>query len=353
MPRSKPGEKTLAQELEDLGNPRQIAERLFGAAGEYEQRMQTLASVTREHQQVEEELARIDERLKPYFNLEHRVAEERRSMNARRDEHDTYLRFQQTAADLPRREEARAALVGDIEKNALRSLRGSETARRVRGILGPRPHWLAYKLDLSKTQGELGAANERIRQCGALIAQAEQDIAKLKETARALREAKHAQAEAQEVKTVTSFLRNVIRDAGPHITRHLIQQISAEANTLFSEIMGDASAELSLTEDYDILLEQHGHRRAFAQLSGGEQMSAALAVRLGLLRQLSDINIAFFDEPTQNMDSERRRNLAEQLERVTGFHQLFIISHDDTFEPMVSTVLRVRKENGASTVEQV
>ena len=212
---------------------------------------------------------------------------------------------------------------------------------------------VGVQADLSKTQGELGAANERIRQFGALIAQAEQDIAKLKQSARALREAKHAQAEAQEVKTVTSFLRNVIRDAGPHITRHLIQQISAEANTLFSEIMGDASAELSLTEDYDILLEQHGHRRAFAQLSGGEQMSAALAVRLGLLRQLSDINIAFFDEPTQNMDSERRRNLAEQLERVTGFHQLFVISHDDTFEPMVSTVLRVRKENGQSSVEQV
>ena len=345
-------EKTLARELEDLGNPRQIAERLFGAAGEYEQRTQTLASVSREHQQVEEELARIDERLKPYFDLEHRVAEERRSMNAHRDEHDTYLRFQQTAADLPRREEARAALVGDIEKNA----RAVSDARRL--LEECEASWdpaalAGVQADLSKTQGELGAANERIRQFGALIAQTEQDIVKLKQSARALREAKHAQAEAQEVRTVTSFLRNVIRDAGPHITRHLIQQISAEANTLFSEIMGDASAELSLTEDYDVQLEQHGHRRAFAQLSGGEQMSAALAVRLGLLRQLSDINIAFFDEPTQNMDSERRRNLAEQLERVTGFHQLFVISHDDTFEPMVSTVLRVRKENGVSTVEQV
>jgi len=35
---------------------------------------------------------------------------------------------------------------------------------------------------------------------------------------------------------------------------------------------------------------------------------------------------------------------------VKGFDQLFVISHDDTFEPLVSTVLRVRKENGVSTV---
>ena len=53
------------------------------------------------------------------------------------------------------------------------------------------------------------------------------------------------------------------------------------------------------------------------------------------------------------MDSDRRHNLAEQLERVTGFHQLFVISHDDTFEPMVSSVLRVRKENGVSKVETI
>ena len=61
-------------------------------------------------------------------------------------------------------------------------------------------------------------------------------------------------------------------------------------------------------------------------------MAAALAVRLALLKELSDINIAFFDEPTTNMDEERRRNLALQLGRLRDFHQLFVISHDDSFE---------------------
>ena len=57
-----------------------------------------------------------------------------------------------------------------------------------------------------------------------------------------------------------------------------------------------------------------------------------LAIRLGLLKQLSDIRVAFFDEPTTNLDAERRENLAEQIGSIKHFDQLFVISHDDTFE---------------------
>jgi exonuclease SbcC len=68
-------------------------------------------------------------------------------------------------------------------------------------------------------------------------------------------------------------------------------------------------------------------------------MVAALSVRLALLKQLSDIRIAFFDEPTVNMDAERRENLARQIGQVRHFNQLFVISHDDTFEEAVDHVL--------------
>jgi exonuclease SbcC len=63
-------------------------------------------------------------------------------------------------------------------------------------------------------------------------------------------------------------------------------------------------------------------------------MAAALSVRLALLKQLSDIRLAFFDEPTTNMDAARRERLAEQISHITErqtFDQLFVISHDDTF----------------------
>ena len=75
-------------------------------------------------------------------------------------------------------------------------------------------------------------------------------------------------------------------------------------------------------------------------------MSAALSVRLALLKKLSSLNIAFFDEPTQSMDELRRMNLAEQIRRVRGFDQLIVISHDDTFEQGLDSLVRLRKVDG-------
>ena len=74
-------------------------------------------------------------------------------------------------------------------------------------------------------------------------------------------------------------------------------------------------------------------------------------MRLALLREVSAIDIALFDEPTANLDDHRRDNLAERILNVKGFSQLFVISHDDIFERDTDNVVRVAKENGVSRVE--
>ena len=146
------------------------------------------------------------------------------------------------------------------------------------------------------------------------------------------------------------FLRSVLQEAGPFVTKALVQQISYAANQLFGQIMEDYTRTLHWQEDYGITLEVDGRERAFAQLSGGEQMSAALAVRLALLQEMSAIAVAFFDEPTTNLDDARRDALARQIVGVRGFEQLFIISHDDSFEQATEKLIRVEKRNGASEI---
>ncbi len=116
---------------------------------------------------------------------------------------------------------------------------------------------------------------------------------------------------------------------------------------MFREISGNAERTLKWSDDYGILLEEDGYERPFVSFSGGEQMAAALSVRLALLKQLSDIRIAFFDEPTTNMDLERRERLAEQISLITEkqtFDQLFVISHDDTFEGYADNVVSVKSD---------
>lgn len=71
-------------------------------------------------------------------------------------------------------------------------------------------------------------------------------------------------------------------------------------------------------------------------LSGGEQVSVALSLRLGMAHLLgaSNLNFIILDEPTTHLDGERRRALVRVLSQlsditgVTGPLQFIIITHD-------------------------
>ncbi len=161
------------------------------------------------------------------------------------------------------------------------------------------------------------------------------------------------EAQAQrltEEELVLDTIRTMLRQAGPYITKTLIRQISDGARDIFSDLMQDYSRHLAWHEDYSVTLEVEGRERSFGQLSGGEQMSVALSVRLALLREMSSIDVAFFDEPTVNLDEVRREALARQITHVRGFQQLFVISHDDTFEQATQNLVRVERVGGISRV---
>jgi exonuclease SbcC len=151
-------------------------------------------------------------------------------------------------------------------------------------------------------------------------------------------------AKKQQVLQFVQDARRIYNQSGPQITKYYLNEISWEADNLFRELLNRMDVALEWTEDYDIRVQEQGHWRSFKSLSGGEQMCAALAVRLALLKVLADINVAFFDEPTTNMDQARRRQLAEALGHLKTFRQLFVISHDDTFESVTENIIRVERE---------
>jgi exonuclease SbcC len=155
----------------------------------------------------------------------------------------------------------------------------------------------------------------------------------------------------ERVAETTDFIRDTLRKAAPEVAKSYLYSISKEANEIFREVAGSAEHTLRWTEDYEIMLEESGHERPFINLSGGEQMAAALSIRLALLKQLSDVRIAFFDEPTTNLDSERRERLAQQIGQIRNFDQLFVISHDDTFDENVDYQLHVSSNRNGNEDE--
>ena len=157
----------------------------------------------------------------------------------------------------------------------------------------------------------------------------------------------HAHTEAkrkQKLERFIKFARKAYKEAGPRITERYVLTISREADKLFRELLNRQNVALEWTRDYEIIVQEGAHSRRLINLSGGEQMCAALAVRLALLKVLADINIAFFDEPTTNMDKARRETLADAIANIKTFRQLFVISHDDTFEKVTENVILVERE---------
>ena len=148
----------------------------------------------------------------------------------------------------------------------------------------------------------------------------------------------------------TEFIRSTLKDSAQLIAGKLIKSIGDEANRIYCEIINDYTQELRWTHDYAITITEHGEEKEFNQLSGGEQMGASLAVRFALLKILSGCDVVFLDEPTQNMDETRREKLSEQILNISGFKQIFVISHDDTFNEKYENVIRVEKINGESRI---
>ncbi len=204
-----------------------------------------------------------------------------------------------------------------------------------------RERHLSERTELSAMQKRQVEATVMLDSSEKRLAELNTEIERLYSVRTSMQDEFRERERLKKIAETTDFIRSTLKEAAPLVARNYVHHVSLEANQLFREIGGDAEVTLKWAEDYGIILEEGGYDRPFQSLSGGEQMAAALSVRLALLKQLSDIHIAFFDEPTTNMDAERRENLAMQIGRITHLDQLFVISHDDTFEEYTDYEVRV------------
>lgn len=341
--------KILQQQLTELGNPRRDQEVAAQKVARRDQVMAELAKI--EAQLAEQKVAVLDlqTQLKAFADLDKRIAVVAGQIKANREADDLFRRNEQLAESLPRRQQdaelaqqglSEACCLLEEKEESHRQLAAQFDEACYHQLSGQEQHLRSRQGSL---QGQLAEQRKR-------LAEQEAEIERLRERQAELAQVKAQRARLQQQAELLNYLRNILRDAGPYVTRALVRQISHEAAQLFGEIMQDYSRRLRWNDDYSITLEADGYERQFSQLSGGEQMSAALAVRLALLREMSDIDVAFFDEPTTNLDETRRESLARQILEIKGFRQLFVISHDDTFEQATETLVRVQKINGMSVI---
>lgn len=333
------------QELAALNDPRlqsKTAQEAIKPEATYRQRLHEAEEAL---QETTRQMHELDRSLEVYAQLDQAIAGQELMREQAAPGHQTYLKNVDAARRLPEREQASASAHAAANQ-ARRDLEQAQEAYQQASAAFSEEEFQAVEAEIKSLGLEIAGLAEKMEHLQKLINDLEQRIASAEALLVELEAVQKERQTLEELGTMMEQFRKLIRDAAPHVLSAMLSDISAEANRIFGEIMGDRSAQLSWSDEYEVTLLRQGMKRTFAQLSGGEQMSAALAVRLALLKKLSALNLAFFDEPTQNMDEQRRNNLAEQIRRVRGFDQLIVISHDDTFEQGLDSLIRLRKQDG-------
>jgi len=85
--------------------------------------------------------------------------------------------------------------------------------------------------------------------------------------------------------------------------------------------------EILFDKDYRILIRSNEGEFDIEQLSGGERVQLALALRISLIELLSPVRLLILDEPFGSLDKEHREILGEALNRIAMDGQLILVTH--------------------------
>jgi exonuclease SbcC len=342
--------ETVEAELNQLGNPRRAYQTAEAEAAKRPQVEVELAQLQIQLQQAHQSKTVIEQELSPFVQLDIELEQVNTILNQTHRTYQTYLEQRAIAELLPQREANAVRIRQSIAD--LGQQKESVAQKLAEAQIGYDPvDHQAKEAEREATRTECTRLETQLTGYHDLLPQLESKVAALEAIAADLAELRREGERLVRLQEVVEFIRRTIRDAGPEITRRLVRAVSLRADQIFADIMNDHQQELIWDENYGITIRHDGYTRDFQQLSGGEAMAAALAVRLALLQSMSAVDVAFFDEPTANLDPERRANLAEQIARIKGFSQLVVISHDDTFEQDTGHVIHIAKnEQGYSQV---
>ena len=343
------GLDAVRQALAALHDPRSRSAVASAHAAQRPQIERELAQAQAQQTEARRQIAELEEALTALGDLDHALAENGAQLRLHNEAYQAVLTNRQTAASLAR-------AIAELTEIA----QALETAHTLSATVRAELKVATEQFDLANYQQvllddrtmreELGSLSASIRLLHEAQTQDEAHLQTLRadQTSQQTLEQERRRLTRQDEALET--IRAMIKQAGPFVTQALVRQVSEGAATIFGELMRDHSRVLEWGEDYGIRLATGGAVRSFRQLSGGEQMSAALAVRLALVREMSSLNVAFFDEPTANLDGVRREALASQIMTVRGFSQLFVISHDDTFEQATQNLIRVTRHGNTTAI---
>ena len=196
--------------------------------------------------------------------------------------------------------------------------------------------FLEMKESLHDSRSKLSQIDQEYGEISGNIKKINTELEKLGTT---LNDLKHVQGYVRELEEIQESVYNRDGPVGKSLRSWSLEIISEKASE-YLEKLNTKIQRISLSEktrDVNIACYSRNTTLELESLSGGEQVSIALALRLGMAHLLgaSNLNFMILDEPTTHLDSERRKSLVNVLSQLTNMKennssmQFIIITHDD------------------------
>jgi exonuclease SbcC len=317
-----------------------------------EERAEGLKGLRRQQAEGQQMLAEKRQSLKDYGRLETDIEAAEEEKRKFREARDLYVANQKQAAEL---EERKADLqkFEQLYQRLRDELAAKEESLKLAGNEYDAARHEAMRKQKDALGHEVGALGEKVKGLGAEVERLASEIDKLQLIEKDI-SSRQARVKAfGEKEELVRFLRNrVFRHVSAQLSERFREEISQRADRIYRTI-AENDEELHWGENYQIVLRDMAggeiRERSDDQLSGGQTMSAVVALRLALLQTIG-ARIAFFDEPTSNLDAARRENLAHAFraidvgrEEVTEhwYDQLFLISHDVAFTEITDQIVEL------------
>jgi DNA repair protein SbcC/Rad50 len=184
--------------------------------------------------------------------------------------------------------------------------------------------------------------------------------ARLDELARRLAERQRLEREAAALRRLSHWVDKDFRNAMAELERRRLEQGRRQFERAFAQyfaaLVEDPALSARVDEDFAPWVDIAGQPTPAEALSGGERTALALAYRLALGRTVRDagrltLETLILDEPTEGFSQEQTLRMGDLLEELR-LSQVILVSHERQLEGVADRVVRIRKKDGTSVIEE-
>ncbi len=337
--------------LTELQDPKSVFQQAKVRYEDHNGKEGKLKSVNQKLQEIKEQQNNLSEQLEKYHDLQQKIDAIQTKQKQVKTSYETVLRYKDTAQKKTQQEKQVNTLTSNLTTISKAIDQKQDKLKEKQNKFDTKTYQNLEKNLEQQTQQQIQQQTQ-IQEWSKQKNNLDTQIKEKNKEKDQLNQTKKEQQNLKKDIEFAQFLRETYKQTRPLITEILVEAISREADRMYRQLRGAPSEELSWTKDYEIIITEHENKRSFHKLSGGEQMCAALSVRLAILKLLSNMDIVFLDEPTMNLDEHKKDNLVSQLRDLSGFSQIFVISHDETFESMTEHIITLEKRKGATRLMQ-